>query len=386
MAAVLLLPGSHSEFAVTPQSGLDLAASFMKHAAPERENKKASSPSGPPVQKHPRRAVDDMSGDDEFEPSTSARALSPFAAIQGSSSAGGFDMSIITTAIAEASAKMQEAVLSVVRDEQQKRLDAYDRRWTEQQRDTDEKIAAQAARTAEHDRVFENHDREIAKLRERLDVMQKDLQVAASTTSPSVPIDGDFDRSLDHTILVARSKELVARTAMEHAIQELGEIAGIAGDKWEIVKGEDLAKHFTIKFKGSPAIAGKLVFRMHSAVRISPGKFRDLVVETPDHAPSTFFLDRDKNKKMLGLERAFRVLRRILNEEFPDQDIRGKKSDAIFFNNKWEAIVKIECPSPDEYILRYDGNNELARDIRASQAPKKFKNALASPESRVSWI
>ena len=123
-----------------------------------------------------------------------------------------------------------------------------------------------------------------------------------------------------------------------------------------------------------------------SAVRIAPGKYHDLQVAMPDGITTKFFLDPDKSRRTISLERSLRVLRKKLGEAYPDRAFKIRKSDFTVFEPDWTPICRLFSPGPGEVVLRWAGENEKAEAIRASGFGDIFEKATADPSDSVQWV
>ncbi|CAK0803619.1 unnamed protein product, partial [Prorocentrum cordatum] len=148
-------------------------------------------------------------------------------------------------------------------------------------------------------------------LEQRLAHLEKELDLARARPREVPVVSFDWDRAVDHSILVVRSPDMVPKAGVQEALTEWLKDANFAFGKEAELVGDDMGKQFTVAFLG-PMQATRESRRRQAqgALRFPTGRWRDFAV-TVGGRRSPIFVSVDKNRKEVATEMACKKLRKV---------------------------------------------------------------------------
>ena len=228
---------------------------------------------------------------------------------------------------------------------------------------------------------------QLAKYQKNLDEAMAKIDLASSADSPLARLSDDYKRDTDRTIVRLRAGALVRKCDMGDALAVLASAAGMAKEHFNL-EGGVLSKFFVVKMAGTPSIAAGRVGKLLGTLRLPDGAWRVLELPLPDGSANTpFYMDEDKSKHTIALERAIKKLRKVALQLDPTKDFVARRSDATLFQMPgWIPIAMVESPAPSELVVRFNGAASAARALQDLGLEAKFHAETADPAAQAQWI
>ena len=133
------------------------------------------------------------------------------------------------------------------------------------------------------------------------------------------------------------------------------EDARVGKDEFKVL-GRDVAKGFTIAFKGTAGLAAQRVARAHKALKRDDGTWRQLESDGDGGEVVRLYAGKDKSPKTIRGEIFTNKLARILSIRFPQQVEQGKSK---FFANRKDARVMFDWTPLAKVVVKDRGTSEV---------------------------
>ena len=261
-----------------------------------------------------------------------------------------------------------------------------EQRLSGQIREVNDQVAVHSEILSTHEAELATQKREMAKLRTQFEQVLVEVAAASSASPPDVPFDPSYAREIDGSILRVRAKETAKKTDVLQALQDLVELASLPKDSFDL-QGDAVGQTFVAKFSGQAGLACKRASKTRAALREPSGKWRQLETKPENPASATnLYVDPDKNPQQIACERALKKLRELLQADFSSQTFFARKDDATIFLPGWRPVAHILSPAKGEYLVKWNQNEEVARQAKAAGVGDKLYTAMADPTSRATWV
>ena len=266
-------------------------------------------------------------------------------------------------------------------------LAALDRKLADRMRGVDERINTHDVRLAHVEHSATAHDQALAELRKRVDDLGgnlSDLRTAAPP--PALHASDDYHRATDPTILRLRSKLPLPLDSVRTVIEQLAVQVAMPSTNWAL-EGDALAKAWVVRFSGCPVVAAKRAAKLQVAPRGANGVWCPLLAAAPGGTGATeqIFLDHDKSKAQIALERATKKLSELAKAAAPDLVLFPRRRDFTLFH-QWAPLARISSDAPGQFLVRWNAENPVARRLRDLDLHTALSDAFADPADRVRWL
>ena len=240
----------------------------------------------------------------------------------------------------------------------------WQKQWSEDKREIQEQMSQQSSRLARHDRAIEDQKRQIEQLQAQMAQVLGDITNMGGTVPQKKVLADDFDRETDKGIVRVRVSALAKLSDVQAVFDKHVVDAGLRTDM-DKIDGADTDRNFIMRFNGQEKVAASRVGKTLAALRSQSGSWKQLSVETPGSAtPVPLYLDEDKSRKTIQLERNVRKLKKAATQVLPGTDFVARCSDATLFQMPgWVPVAKLEAPAHNETILRFNGAAPEARAL-----------------------
>ena len=253
---------------------------------------------------------------------------------------------------------------------------------------SDMRVSTLATNVSANEQALEEREQAHIELAGRVAAIEKELVMFRSATPSYVPGADDWNREEDLTILRARCPKDFTLDALKLAIAPLIARAKVQESDFEI-RGPQLGKAFVIAFKGVPELAARTVGRVAAAQRGEDGTWQKFTVELPSpagQAPARepLFIDVDKNRRRILVEKSTKLLRDMC-AEFSDDRFYHRRQDGVVFANG-VPLAEVSSSGPAQVHIRWNPTNPVSADLRQRGLAQRLRDKVADPISRVQWV
>ena len=150
---------------------------------------------------------------------------------------------------------------------------------------------------------------------------------------------------VDKTILRTNTTNLVGYDELLAELKKVCDDADVSSDKYEL-KGGQLAKRFTLAFKGDANLASRRAHKVRTSLRKSEAdgttKWTDVFVQPPSGEPEKVYISPDKKKSEERREQGTKLLVALLKESkiWDKHFSHVKKEFSVTWD--WKPVATIE--------------------------------------------
>ena len=226
----------------------------------------------------------------------------------------------------------------------------------------DERLDDIEHKSVEQETINKNTAKDMAEMREHLNILQRRLGVAEAGDSTHIKamVDNDsFDRAIDPTFLWIEGGggAIYAKDQCMAVIKPWLDAAKISPDQYT-VPGKPTARKFKLQFKGTGGLAEQLTARAFKNLRVDD-EWRPMDALDTDGKTIKLFVNPDKSPKQRRTEIATRDLARIITKETGVLVYPNKREGRVQYN--FMSLAKIEFKSEDEEPIVYWSTKNLPK-------------------------
>ena len=288
-----------------------------------------------------------------------------------------------TQEMAATMSNMQHKFLEQVSD-MSKVLEPLRKQIDLQQQITDNRLDSHDSRLSVLESARQDESRQTDFLRKQIQKLTAEVAAASAPRASTTPASAEWHRDADSSILRIRATTATNKTAILDSLAPLLKSAKLEPDEFRL-DGDDVGASFTLCLHGTPELAARRAARVHSAQRISDSTWRDIYASLPNGDTTRIYIDFDKSKAQIFLEKAGKKFKPILASIIPGGTFTLRRRDLALYES-WAPIAKLESPGPGEIIVRWSSTHQHVATLRENHAEKQLQQIMLDPVASTTWV
>ncbi|CAK0902433.1 unnamed protein product, partial [Prorocentrum cordatum] len=207
-------------------------------------------------------------------------------------------------------------------------------------------------KVAVHDTRIDKLEKEVQELRDLLGLMRREEAPRPQAAS------GGFDREIDSTISMVRTREVMPKAAIARAVQPWLEDSNL-GEGEFTVEGEPADTRYQIVVKGARGYAARKVSQAISSLRL-PGRgagWWKITAQSPLGAEVELSISPDKSPKQVARELGCKKIVRAIADVYPNKKYFVDRGKGVV-SSSWKDLISFEpTPGNQPPIINFSDKN-----------------------------
>ena len=157
----------------------------------------------------------------------------------------------------------------------------------------------------------------------------------------------EFTRPPDRGILRIGTPEEVPKSCIQAGILDWLSEAGIKESDWQL-RGPTCGKQFKLVFNGLNGLCARRAKKANLFLKDEDGAWKTIHVQTPTGNSVRLYIDMDKNRQQLAVERLGKKVANALMAAYPTKKFYLRKAAGLIFLPGNKGICKLEVPTRDD--------------------------------------
>ncbi len=186
----------------------------------------------------------------------------------------------------------------------------------------------------------------------------------------------NFFRVPNPTILYISTFEAkdVAKEKVAKAFGDLTADANINDADYQL-HGDPIGNKFEVDFTGTISAAKAKATQLLQSLRLGPGSYKEICVDSPGGTQTRIFVNPDKNGAMVKREILSKLLAKELGEIKPEKQFFARRSEGIIFVDR-RPIVQINVTGPESATLLWKHTKRINIGLDQEGVETRFKEIL----------